>query len=514
VDERRVPRRVASPSGRGKLLRRARLPAHCIRRGQRVSSSGEGFGAIIERESGLHRNLSARRMSMIAIGGAIGTGLFLGSGFAISLAGPAVLVSYLIGALITLLLMGCLVEMTVAHPTSGSFGAYAEYYVGPLAGFLVRYCYLTGNLLAVGTEVTAVGLYMHFWFPALPGWVSIVAFSALLVLANARSVNVFGAIEYWLSALKVTAIVIFIVLAGYVVLRAPSAHAISGAAAVPAVGLHNLVAYGGFFPRGLWGAWVAVTVAVFSYFSVEMIAVAAGEAAQPEVAARRAFRSTVLRLILFYLLTLSLVLAIVPWTLAGIDESPFVKVMRTLHLPGAAGLFNFVILVAALSAMNSQLYITTRMTFSLSRAGDAPRQFGAVNRRGVPLQALLLSTLGIACAALLSVAWPKSAFILMVAISSFGTLFTWLMIFVTHYLFRRAHARPGATPLRFRMRGFPLSTLSGAALMVAVLVTTAFTAEFRLTLVFGLPFLALLIAVYRMRHRQLAPRAASSSRAT
>ena len=477
-----------------------------------MSSSGEGFGVIIERERGLRRNLSARRMSMIAIGGAIGTGLFLGSGFAISLAGPAVLVSYLIGALITLLLMGCLVEMTVAHPTSGSFGAYAEYYVGPLAGFLVRYGYLTGNLLAIGTEVTAVGLYMHFWFPALPGWVSIVTFSTLLILANARSVNVFGAIEYWLSTIKVTAIVIFIALAGYIVLRAPSASTLRNAAtAGSAVGFDNLIAYGGFFPKGLWGAWVAVIVAVFSYFSVEMIAVAAGEAAAPEAAARTAFRSTVLRLILFYLLTLSLVLAIVPWPLAGVDESPFVKVMRALHVPGTAGVFNFVILVAALSAMNSQLYITTRMMFSLSRAEYAPRSLGALNRRGVPQHALLLSSLGVACAAVLSVVSPRSAFILMLAISSFGTLFTWLMIFVTHYFFRRAHARAGAAPLRFRMRGFPLTTLLGAGLMVAVLVTTAFTAEFRLTLVFGLPFLALLSALYGMRYRRLALREISSS---
>ena len=158
-----------------------------------MSDRGASFDEIIKRESGLRRTLSARRMAMIAIGGAIGTGLFLGSGFAISLAGPAVLVSYLIGALIALLLMGCLVEMTVAHPTSGSFGAYAEYYLGPLAGFLVRYAYWTSIVLGVGTEVTAVALYMHFWFPASPGWPWIVGFSALLVLVNARSVNVFGA---------------------------------------------------------------------------------------------------------------------------------------------------------------------------------------------------------------------------------------------------------------------------------------------------------------------------------
>src|ERR1700720_934400 len=167
-----------------------------------MSNGGRSFEDIIERERGLRRSLSARRLTMIAIGGAVGTGLFLGSGFAISLAGPGVLVSYAIGAVVALLLMGCLAEMTVAHPTSGSFGAYAEYYIGPLAGFLVRYAYWTCIVLAVGTEVTAVALYMRFWFPGVAGAWWIVAFAALLLAINARSVEVFGALEYWFSTIK------------------------------------------------------------------------------------------------------------------------------------------------------------------------------------------------------------------------------------------------------------------------------------------------------------------------
>jgi amino acid transporter, AAT family len=462
-----------------------------------MASSTDSFERISRRESGLRRALNARRMTMIAIGGAIGTGLFLGSGLAISLAGPAVLVSYAIGALIALLLIGCLAEMTVAHPTTGSFGAYAEYYLGPLAGFLVRYAYWTCIVLAVGTEVTAVALYMRLWFPGVPGWLWIVGFSALLILVNARSVGVFGAVEYWFSAIKVTAIVLFILLASFVLWRATAAPS----AASSLLGFHNYRDHGGFFPHGVWGAWVAVIVAIFSYLSIEMIAVAAAEATQPEVAVTRAFRATMLRLVLFYLLTLALVLAIVPWTAAGIDESPFVKVMRALAIPAAAGILNFVILVAALSAMNSQLYITTRMMFSLARAGYAPRRFGMLSARGVPLQALLLSSTGIAIAAVMSVVAAQSAFTLMVAISSFGAMFTWLMIFVTHYFFRRAHARAGEPPLRVRMPGFPLTTLLGAALMAAVLATTGFTETFRMTLVFGLPFTALLCAIYYTWYR-------------
>jgi L-asparagine transporter-like permease len=391
------------------------------------------FSAIARRETGLRQTLSAAKLTMIAIGGAIGTGLFLGSGFAISTAGPAVLVSYAIGAVICLLLMGCLAEMTLAHPTTGSFGAYAEHYIGPLAGFLVRYSYWTATVLAVGTEVTAVALYMKLWFPGVADWCWIVGFSSLLIVINAFSVSAFASVEYWFSLIKITAIVAFILLATYVVTAS------SGGTA----GFRNYTAHGGFQPHGIAGVWIAVIIAVFSYFSIEMIAVAAGEAANPELAIRNAFRSTVVRLILFYLLTLALMLAVIPWTQAGSTQSPFVLVMQSSHVPAAAGVMNFVVLVAALSAMNSQLYITSRMMFSLSRGGYAPRRLGVLNARGVPLYALFASSLGVAVATAISVLSPGNAFLTMLGISAFGAMFTWMMIFVTHWFFRRARTAEG-----------------------------------------------------------------------
>ncbi len=456
-----------------------------------MAPDGQGFAQITERERGLKPRLRSGQLSMIAIGGAIGTGLFLGSAFALGLAGPAVLVSYLIGAVIALLLMGCLAEMSLAHPTSGSFGAYAEYYLGPLAGYLVRYAYWTCIVLAVGTEVTAIAVYMRFWFPAVPGWVWVMLFPGLLVAVNTLHVGVFGFIEYWFSAVKVGAILLFIALGSFVLWQ--RSHA-PGAAAL----LHNFTAYGGFFPHGMWGAWVAVIVAVFSYLSIEMIAVAAGEAQDPARAVRRAFRSTLLRLVLFYLASLALILALVPWVQAGTEASPFVRVMQELAIPAAAGICNFVILVAALSAMNSQLYIATRMMFSLSRAGQAPPRLGTLSAGGVPVQALLVSSLGVAGATAACVFSPRSAYLVMVSVSSFGALFTWLMIFVTHYRFRRRHGSPPG----FRMWGFPLTTVTGAALVAAVLATTAFTPQFRPTLVFGVPFIVLLCIVYRLKLRR------------
>ena len=456
-----------------------------------MAALNQSFDTITAREQGLKRGLSARQLSMIAIGGAIGTGLFLGSTFAISFAGPSVLISYAIGAVVTLLLMGALAEMTVAHPTSGSFGAWAEFYLSPLAGFLVRYAYWAGNVFALGTEVTAVSVYMRFWFPGVAGWVWILGFSAVLVAINALNVRLFGAVEYSFSALKISAIVLFLLLGSWVVFRA---------APVSGIGFANYVSYGGFFPRGLSGMWLAVLVALFSYFSIEMIAVAAGEAADPQRAITHAFRATMLRLVLFYLLTLALVLAIVPWnvTAAGATQSPFVTVMQRTHIAGAAGVVNFVILIAALSAMNSQLYITTRMLFSLSRAGFAPRGLGVVTTSGVPVGALAVSTVGIGLAAVLNVLYHERSFLLMLAISMFGPMFTWLMIFITHLSFRRRHA---GEPLAFQMWGYPWTSLAGGALMLAALVTTLFTTAFRPTLLYGMPFLLLLTAFYLVRQR-------------
>ncbi|HZL27026.1 MAG TPA: amino acid permease [Acidobacteriaceae bacterium] len=455
------------------------------------TSPATRFDAITEREQGLHRSLSARQLAMIAIGGAIGTGLFLGSGFAIGFAGPAVLVSYLIGAFITLLLMGCLAEMTVAHPTSGSFGAWAEFYISPLAGFLVRYAYWAGVVFALGTEVTAIAIYMGFWFPSVPGWIWICSFAFLLVLVNAFNVRFFGAVEYSFSALKITAIIAFLILGSWIVFSASRHHD-------PSIGFHNYTAFGGFFPKGIWGMWVAVLVSLFSYFSIEMIAVAAGEAKDPQRAITQAFRATMFRLAIFYLFTLALILAIAPWNViaTGETQSPFVTVMARSHIAGAAGVVNFIILIAALSAMNSQLYITTRMLFSLSRAGFAPRRLGKLTRNGVPIGALLVSTSGIAIAAILNARYHNRSFLLMLAVSMIGPMFTWFMIFVTHLQFRRRHTRD---KLAFRMWGYPYTSLLGAALMLAALITTLFTRDFRATLVYGIPFLLILTAAFYIR---------------
>jgi amino acid transporter, AAT family len=450
---------------------------------------------ISEASAGRHlqRSLSSGQLTMIAIGGAIGTGLFLGSGLAIGMAGPSVLLTYVICAGIALLLMGCLAEMTVAHPIAGSFGAYAGHYLGPMAGYLVRYCYWAGLVLGVGTEVTAMAMYMRLWFPAVPGIVWMMIFSLALIAMNALQVKVYGTLEYFFSFIKILAIVGFLLLGGWILFFGPR---------TPSMGVHLYTAHGGFFPFGVRGMWAAVVVAIFSYFGVEGVAVAAGEARDPRVAITRAFRQTAVRVVLFYLLTLAVMLAIMPWDQAGSSTSPFVRAMQISHIPYAAGIVNLVVLIAALSAMNSQLYITSRMMFSLARAGYAPPALGRLSRDGVPIAALLVSSGGVAVAAVIYRVYAGAAFGMMISVASFAELFVWLMIFVTHLAFRRRHA---AAEGDFRMFGAPATTLAGALLLLAVMVTSAFTPGFRSMLLYGVSFLMLLILLYRVRAPKMRP---------
>jgi AAT family amino acid transporter len=450
--------------------------------------------SIKKREAGLSRQLTSRQLGMIALGGAIGTGLFLGSKFAISFAGPSVIISYVIGGLIALLLMGALSEMTVAHATTGSFGAFAEHYISPLAGFMIKYLYWSCIVLAVGTEVTAVGDYLQMWFPAVPPIVWVLGFSTLLIAVNMFNVKAFGTLEYWFSATKVFAIVGFIVVAAALVFRGSN----------PDFGMQNYHADGGFFLGGFKGVWFAVIVAIFSYLSIEMIAIAAGEAKEPETAVKKAFKVTLLRLFLFYILTLSLILAIAPVSKILEGGSPFVTVMQVIGIPYADSILNFVVIVAALSAMNSQLYISTRMMFSLSRGGQAPRVFGKVRKNGAPVNALLLSAGGIAVATLIYAANPETGFTVMMALSMFGAMATWMLIFVTHLYFRRHHKHSGEK-LAYRLPFYPLGSLLGALLMAALLATTLFTDEFMMTLVFGVPFALVVGALYFLLRKRMVP---------
>jgi len=449
-----------------------------------------------ETESGeLRRRLTQRQLSMLAIGGAIGVGLFLGSSVTIRLAGPGVIVSYLLGAVIALIIAYSLVEMAVVHPVAGSFGVYAETYLSPWAGFTVRATYALIQIIAIGAEVTAVAIYFTFWFPSVPQWIWVVGVSIGLVALNTLQVARFGEFEYWFAFIKVLAIVVFIVVGLGLIL---------GLGPRPAVGLSNLTTHGGFLPYGWRGVWLALTLALTSYMGVEIIAVTAGEAERPEESIPRAMRTIVFRLILFYVLAITIMLAMTPWNHAGtgtgITGSPFVSAFSAVGIPYVASIMNLVVITAALSSSNTDLYLTTRMLFSLSRGGYAPEWLGRLSENGVPRRALAVSTGGMAAAILLAIYAPAKAFLMLYGVAVAGMFFVWIIILLTHFAFRRALGLERIARLPMHLRFFPYSTWLGIAALLGIAASTFYVQGLQYSVPAFAPFLLLIsLAYWRVR---------------
>jgi AAT family amino acid transporter len=450
---------------------------------------------IMERESGLHRGLTKGQLTMIGLGGAIGTGLFMGSAIAISYAGPGVILSYVIAAIIAVIMMYSLSEMAVAHPTAGSFGVYADMYLGGWAGFTTRWTYWAAQVIAVGGEAVAVGIYMTYWFPDIPVWVWTLAFGAILIYVNSRSVENFGSFEYWFAMIKVVAIVVFIVFGVATVLGIGT----------PAVGFENFTKHNGFLPNGFSGVWMAVLMAIFSFVGVEVIAVTAGEAKDPRTAVPRAMRTMVFRLIVFYFLAISIMIAVVPWINAGakeISQSPFVLVFDHVGIAYAAGIMNFVVMTAALSSMNTNLYLTSRMIFSLSRNDYAPEALGKLSKNGTPVNALLLSSLGVATAALIAKFSPL-AYNYLFGIALFGALYVWLITLLSHLRFRKQWEREGGETLPVRAPWFPVLQIIGILLIAAILITMGLDREFwNISWIVGVPWLGFLSLIYYGKYKK------------
>jgi len=459
--------------------------------------------AVVERERGLHRNLTARQLSMIAIGGAIGTGLFLGSALSVKVAGPGVILSFTAAAGIALALMWALGEMAIAHPVAGSFGVYAEMYVHPWAGFAMRYSYWLGQVIAIGSEMVAASIYCKHWYPGVPSWIWITGFSIALIWVNASNVSNFGMFEYWFAMLKVVTIILFLILGTALLLGI----------GFPRIGGTNYVAHGGFLPHGWSGVGLGVAMAVFSYLGIEIVAVTSGEARDPGAALPRAMRWTFARLGIFYIGGLAVVVGVVPWTQVGLGESPFVRVFESAGIPAAAAVLNFVVLTAALSSVNCNLYLTARMLFSLARGGYAPAGLGRLSRRGTPVAALLASSIGMVAALFLERRYSGTAYVYMLGSAFFGGIFVWLMIFVTHLMFRRRVARSGETIRRFGPRG-PWTSILGATALAAVLVSTWWVPGLRITVTAGVPwllFITVCYLVWRKRHPRSADAGATAN---
>lgn len=446
-----------------------------------------------EQEKGLRRGLGKAQIVMIGLGGAIGTGLFMGSGLAVGYAGPAVIVSYALAGFVALVMVFSLSEMAVVHPTAGSFGTYAETYLNPWAGFVVRYTYWIAQAIAVGGEAVAAGLYMQYWFPHVPVWIWALGLCLVLLYFNSRAVGNFGTLESWLALIKVVAIILFIIF---------------GLASIvgighPAVGLHNLTGLpGGFLPKGVAGLWMAVTVGIFSFNGIEVIAVTAGETKNPEVAIPAALRTMVWRLFLFYLLAVAVIVTVVPWTATGVKvvaQSPFVTVFQHSGVRDAAGIMNFVVISAALSSMNTDVYLCSRMLFSLSRGGYAPRSLGNLSRRGSPVAAILVSGVFVLISAAASYLTPY-AYADLFGVALFAAILVWLFVFASHLSFRRRH---DAAMLPVRMPFFPWMQYAGIVMLVGVLITMGLDPTFDVSWLYGVPWVAVISVAYFVRRARL-----------
>jgi amino acid transporter, AAT family len=449
------------------------------------------------RESGLRHQLSAGQMAMVAVGGSIGTGLLLGSGAAVKIAGPAVILTYLAGAVLAWIVTNALGELASAHPAAGSFGLYAELYLNPWAGFVARYGYWFSVSIAVGAELVAAGTYSQYWFPTVPGVVWVTVYGSVLWFINLRAVGDFGRFEYWFAMVKVIVIVAF-VLAGTWLL-------VGGGVA------SHYQTNGGFLPNGPASPLLAVSFALFSFLGIEMVAISSGEArAAREIP--RATRIMFALLAFVYIGATAVLVGVLPWNRVGITQSPFVTVFDVAGIPAASTVVNFVVLTAALSGANANLYAASRMLFSLARSGYAPARLGILSPTGAPRLALVASGIGVLAAVGMETWAPQSAYLYIIGGSLFGGMLAWWIALAAHIAFRRRLSAEELAALPMRAPGGSLLSALGFAGIALAIGSTWWVPQSRITIVSGLPYLAILSLAYVLARKRLRSNASSLDR--
>ncbi|HXM20327.1 MAG TPA: amino acid permease [Terriglobales bacterium] len=433
----------------------------------------------INQESGLRHQLSAGQMAMVAVGGSIGTGLLLGSAAAMEIAGPAVILSYVLAGFIGWTVTMAVGELSSAHPAAGSFGLYAELYLSPWAGFVSRAGYWIAISVSVGANLVASATYMRYWFPTVPALVWVVSFSLVLIVINLRSVGDYGRFEYWFAMVKLITMAMFIIIGGVL---------LTGGR-VPA----QYTAQGGFFPKGTLAPLLAMTFALYTFGGVEMVAITTGES-RSATEIPRAVKLSFVILTLVYLGAIVVLVGVMPWNRVGVTESPFVTVFRMVGIPAASSLMSFVILTAALSGANANLYSASRMLFSLARRGWAPAPLGRLNAAGSPKLALLASSYGIAVAVVLEKWAPKNAFVYILSGALFGLMLAWVVSLAAHVSFRRrvSSGQIAALPMRSPLGAW--GSALGLTLVTAAILKTWW--DSRVSLLSGLSTLLILTVAY------------------
>jgi L-asparagine transporter-like permease len=439
-----------------------------------------------EQEKGLKKELSARQMAMVAVGGSIGTGLLLGSGAAIQVAGPAVIISYVLSALISWTVAMALGEMSSVHPAAGSFGVYAELYLNRWASFVARYGYWISVVIAVGSEVIAAGTYMQVWFPRVPVVVWMVVFGLFLVLINLFSVGDFGTFEYWFAMIKVVTIFVFIV---------AGAALLFGGKVQP-----QYVTQGGFGPHGWLSPLMATSFGLYSFLGIEMVAISSGEA-RSSTDVSRATRIAFAMLAFVYVGAMAVLVGVMPSQRASVAQSPFVTVFAVAGIPAAGFIMNLVVLTAALSGANASLYVTSRMLFSLARSGYAPRQLGTLNQHGVPMGALMTSMLGIVAAIVVKAYVPENAYLYFINIALIGGMIAWLFSLLAHVRFRMRLSSEQLEQLAIRSPLGKVGSILGFIAVIAAIVGTWWVSQSSIAAKSAGIYFVVLTAGYLMTRR-------------
>ncbi|MBT1264433.1 amino acid permease [Pseudomonas pergaminensis] len=456
-----------------------------------------------QQEKGLKRGLSARHIRFMALGSAIGTGLFYGSASAIQMAGPAVLLAYLIGGAAVFMVMRALGEMAVHNPVAGSFGQYASTYLGPMAGFILGWTYAFEMIIVCLADVTAFGIYMGFWFPEVARWVWVLGIVFLIGGLNLCNVKVFGEMEFWLSLLKVGAIVAMI-LGGFGIML----FGIHSAGDTQASGLSNLWAHGGFMPNGIGGLIASFAVVMFAFGGIEIIGITAGEAKDPQRVIPKAINAVPLRILLFYVLTLFVLMAIYPWPQIGSQGSPFVQIFSNLGIGSAATILNIVVISAAVSAINSDIFGAGRMMYGLAQQGQAPKGFAQLSKHGVPWMTVVVMGAALLGGVVLNYLIPENVFLLIASIATFATVWVWLMILFTQVAMRRSMTKEQVAELKFPVPFWPYAPAAAIVFMLFVFGVLGYFPDTQAALLVGAVWIVLLVVAYLLWVKPAAGQAA------
>jgi len=439
----------------------------------------------------LRHTLKRRHMQMIALGGVIGAGLFVGSGVVVKSAGPAAVVSFALTGTLVVLVMRMLGEMAVAYPAIGGFYEYNRLALGELVGFLTGWMYWYFWVIVVAMEAVAGAGLLNYWFPGIPPWTITLGLILVFTLLNLLSVRSWGEAEYWFASIKVIAISVFLCVGAVVILGLwPGTHG----------GLANLTVHHGFMPNGLTPVLTGAVAATGFYFGAEIVVIAAAESAESERAVASAAQSVITRVLVFYIGSIFVVVALLPWNDPGIAQ-PYVSALRVLRVPGAADIMNGVILTAVLSALNSGLYASSRMLMALARRNDAPHALARLNSRGVPVLGILTGTLFGYFSVIMSYVSPERVFAFIV--NSYGTvaIFVYVLIACAELRLRARLEREAPEKLRLRMWGYPYLTILAIAGMLCILTAMAFIREQRVPLVLGIVSAAAMLCGYLLRRR-------------